>query len=104
MALTAELRRAGLRADRAFDERSMKSQIKSADRSGALVALVVGPKELSRGMVGLRPLRSDEEQRTVPRAAIVDELKAFLADAALAEAGPTATSTRSPAPRTCRAD
>jgi histidyl-tRNA synthetase len=78
VALTAELRRAGLRADRAFDERSMKSQIKSADRSGALVALVIGPKELEAGVVGLRPLRSDEEQRSVPRAAIVDEVRSFV--------------------------
>jgi histidyl-tRNA synthetase len=78
--LSAELRRAGLRADRAFDGRSMKSQIKSADRSGALVALVVGPQELADGTVGLRPLRSDDPQRTVPRAAIVDELRAYLAE------------------------
>ncbi len=77
--LTAELRRAGLRADRAFDGRSMKSQIKSADRSGALVALVVGPQELAAGTVGLRPLRSGEEQRAVPRAAIVEELTAYFA-------------------------
>src|SRR5260370_5751035 len=83
--LTAELRRAGLRADRAFDHRSMRSQIKSADRSEALVALVVGPQELAEGTVGLRPLRSDAEQRTVPRPAIVDELKSFLANAAFAE-------------------
>ena len=104
MALTAELRRAGLRADRAFDERSMKSQIKSADRSGALVALVVGPQELTEGTVGLRPLRSNEEQRTVPRAAIVDELKSFLANAAFAEgdhsdATVTCIPTRSPPTR-----
>ena len=78
--LTAELRRAGLRADRAFDGRSMRSQIKSADRSGALVALVVGPQEVEAGTVGLRPLRSDAEQRSVPRAAIVEELKAFLGE------------------------
>ncbi|HWD54341.1 MAG TPA: histidine--tRNA ligase [Acidimicrobiales bacterium] len=78
VALTAELRRAGLRADRAFDGRSMRSQIKSADRSGALVALVVGPKELEAGTVGLRPLRSDDEQRTVPRADIVTALMAYL--------------------------
>jgi len=82
VALTAELRRAGLRADRAFDGRSMKSQIKSADRSGALVALIVGPKELEAGVVVLRPLRSDEEQHPVPRAAIVDEVKAFVARSA----------------------
>jgi histidyl-tRNA synthetase len=78
VALTAELRRSGLRADRAFDGRSMKSQIKSADRSGALVALVIGPKELEAGTVGLRPLRSDDEQRTVPRADIVAALMAYL--------------------------
>ena len=78
LALTAELRRAGLRADRAFDARSMKSQIKSADRSGALVALVVGPHEVAEGTVGLRPLRSAEEQRTVPRASVVDELRSLL--------------------------
>jgi hypothetical protein len=40
--LTAELRRAGSGSTAGFDGRSMKSQIKSADRSGALVALVIG--------------------------------------------------------------
>ncbi len=79
--LTAELRRAGLRADRAFGGRSMKSQIKSADRSGALVALVLGPKELESGTVGLRPLRSDQEQRAVPRDAVVAEVKQFVENA-----------------------
>jgi histidyl-tRNA synthetase len=79
VALTAELRRAGLRADRAFEGRSMKSQFKSADRSGAQVALVVGPQEVAEGTVSLRPLRSHAEQRRVPRAAIVEELTAFLA-------------------------
>ncbi len=85
VSITAELRRAGLRADRGFDGRSMKSQIKSADRSGALVALVVGPQELAEGTVGLRPLRSAEEQRTVPRDDVVDELLSFVANAAFAE-------------------
>jgi histidyl-tRNA synthetase len=78
VALTAELRRAGLRADRAFDNRSMKSQIKSADRSGALVAALVGPQELAEGTVSLRPLRTEAEQRRVPRAAVVAELRALL--------------------------
>src|SRR5580692_3481946 len=78
--LTAELRRAGLRVDRAFGGRSMKSQIKSADRSGALVALIVGDQEVAEGTVGLRPLRSDEAQRSVPRAVIVETLTAFFAE------------------------
>jgi histidyl-tRNA synthetase len=64
----------------------MKSQIKSADRSGALVALVVGDQEVAEGTVGLRPLRDEnEEQRTVPRNEVVAELKSFLANAAFAE-------------------
>jgi histidyl-tRNA synthetase len=82
VALTAELRRAGLRADRAFDGRSMKSQIKSADRSGALVALVVGPQELAAGTVGFRPLRRETEQRSIPRDSVVAELTAFVENAA----------------------
>jgi histidyl-tRNA synthetase len=76
--LTAELRRAGLRVDRAFDGRSMKSQIKSADRSGAEVALVIGAEELADGTVGFRPLRTDGEQRNVARADVVAELHSYL--------------------------
>ena len=37
--LTEELRAAGLRADRAYENRSMKSQMKAADRSGAPYAV-----------------------------------------------------------------
>ncbi len=77
--LTNELRQAGLRIDRGFDNRSMKSQIKSADRSGALVAVVIGDRELEEGTVSLRPLRSEEGQRTVSRADVVAELRALLA-------------------------
>jgi histidyl-tRNA synthetase len=73
--LTAALRRAGLRADRAFDGRSMKSQMKSADRSGALVALIVGPDEVAAGTVILRPLRGAGEQRTVPVADVVEAVQ-----------------------------
>ncbi len=68
--LTVALRRAGLRADRAFDGRSMKSQLKAADRSGARVALIVGHDELAAGTVSLRPLREAGEQRSVPVAEV----------------------------------
>jgi histidyl-tRNA synthetase len=78
--LTAELRRAGLRADRGFDGRSMKSQMKTADRSGALAALVIGPREAAEGTVSVRPLRSEDEQRTVPRSDVVAELRALAAN------------------------
>jgi histidyl-tRNA synthetase len=74
--LTAALRRAGLRADRAFDGRSMKAQMKMADRSGARLALIVGPGERADDTVTVRPLREEGEQRTVPVsevAAVVEE-------------------------------
>jgi histidyl-tRNA synthetase len=73
--LTAQLRRAGLRADRAFDGRSMKSQLKSADRSGARLALIVGPDEVAAGSVSVRPLRGEGTQRTVSRAEVVDAVR-----------------------------
>lgn len=75
-ALTAELRRAGLRADRAFDARSMKSQMKLADRSGARVALIVGPAEARAGTVVVRPLRTGTgEQESVARSEVVETVR-----------------------------
>ena len=77
--LTAELRRAGIGADRSFDGRSMKSQMKSADRSGAAVALIVGEDEAATGSVSVRDLRAESSsQERVDRTAIVDHLKGIL--------------------------
>ena len=81
LSITAELRAAGLRADRAFDNRSMKSQMKGADRSGAAVAVIVGTNELDAGVVTIRPLRGDAErdvQFTAPRTDLIDSVKKAL--------------------------
>jgi histidyl-tRNA synthetase len=77
--LTARLRHAGLRADRAFDARSPKAQFKAADRSGARLALVVGPDELARGTVGIKDLGSDDPQKEVAVEDIVEEVQNRLA-------------------------
>jgi histidyl-tRNA synthetase len=74
--LTALLRRSGLRADRSFDGRSMKAQMRQADRSGARLALIVGPGEEADGTVTLRPLRVNGDQRTIARQAVVAEVAA----------------------------
>jgi histidyl-tRNA synthetase len=55
--ITHELREAGLSADRVYEGRSMKSQMKAADRSGARVAVIVGSDELAAGTAVVRPLR-----------------------------------------------
>jgi histidyl-tRNA synthetase len=79
--LTARLRIAGLRADRAFDGRSAKAQFKAADRSGARLALVVGPDEAAAGRVGIKDLVGGGEQVSVPVASVVEEVRARLASA-----------------------
>jgi histidyl-tRNA synthetase len=72
--LTDALRDAGLRVDRAFDDRSMKAQFKLADRSGARLALVVGPDELERNVVKVQDLDSSEHE-TVARPDVVDVVR-----------------------------
>jgi histidyl-tRNA synthetase len=59
--ITAQLRAVGIGVDRAFENRSMKSQMKAADRSGASVAVIVGSNELEAGAVVVRPLRNARE-------------------------------------------
>ncbi len=76
--LTARLREVGLRVDRAFDGRSMKAQMKLADRSGAIVALIVGPQEAATGAVVVRPLRSGGDQEEVPVSSVVDAVRKAL--------------------------
>lgn len=72
------LRRCGLAVDRAFDGRSMKSQLKAADRSGARLAILVGPQELEAGTITMRDLRAtndDNRQKLIPRTALVDAVR-----------------------------
>jgi histidyl-tRNA synthetase len=72
--LVEELRMAGIATDRAYDQRSMKAQMKAADRSGARFAVLLGPEELAAGEVTIRDLRSqdfDQTQRRVPRSETV---------------------------------
>jgi histidyl-tRNA synthetase len=78
--LTTALRAAGLRCDRAYDQRAMRAQMKAADRSGAAWALIVGDQELADGVVTLRPLRAafGAEQTSVPRADVVAHLRTAL--------------------------
>jgi histidyl-tRNA synthetase len=76
--LTAELRAAGVTCDRAFDDRSMKAQFKAADRSGAVLALVVGEREAAEGTVTVRDLATGD-QEVVGRGDVVDHVRKRLA-------------------------
>jgi histidyl-tRNA synthetase len=63
--LVENLRQRGLFVERSYDNRSMKSQFKAADRSGAPLALVLGRDEVESGSVTIRKLREQREQVTI---------------------------------------
>jgi histidyl-tRNA synthetase len=63
--LARDLRNAGLAVMEDIDERSMKSQLRQADKSGAKYALLIGDDELAGGFVTVKLLAS-AEQHQVP--------------------------------------
>jgi histidyl-tRNA synthetase len=77
-ALAEELRDkvAGIRIEMNLGGGSFKSQMKRADKSNAAYALILGEEELKEGRIGLKPLRSKEEQESVA----FDELAVTLKD------------------------
>jgi len=56
---------AGLRVQSNLGGGSFKSQFKRADRSGALLAMVMGEDELNQGRVTIKHLRSDLQQENI---------------------------------------
>jgi histidyl-tRNA synthetase len=54
---------------------SFKSQFKKADKSGAEYALILGDDELENNVLGLKFLRTDDEQRTLTIAELIKFLK-----------------------------
>ena len=61
MVLVAELRDAGLAADRAYGGRSLKAQWKLADRAGARFGVMLGRDEAARGKVAVKDLETAEQ-------------------------------------------
>ena len=62
LSVTSEIQDAGYSADRAFDARSMKAQMKSADRSGARYALIIAQDEIASGSYTIRDMTSAQQQ------------------------------------------
>ena len=71
------LRKNQIRADRAYDLRSMKAQMKSADRSGARIALIIGSEEVENATIMLRPMGSGE-QYSISRKDLLGEVRKAL--------------------------
>ena len=74
--LADQLRAQGIAADRGFDGRNLRSQMKVANRSNAPWAIIVGEDELADGNVTLRDMHGESGQTLVSR----DEVAATLAE------------------------
>jgi histidyl-tRNA synthetase len=65
-ALLCDLRRQGIRALIGVQGRSLKSQVKYADRVGAAFVIFLGAEELEQGVVRLRNMGTGEEKLVSP--------------------------------------
>jgi histidyl-tRNA synthetase len=74
------LRAGGLSAERAYDMRSAKAQLRLADRSGARLGVIVGRDEMAAGTVTVRVLRGEGagHQESVERPALEGLLRKWL--------------------------
>ena len=59
---------------------SFKSQFKRADKSGAKVALILGEEELLNKQVGIKPLRQEADQQTVPWGQVINIISSISGD------------------------
>ena len=74
MPLLAEARTQGIRTDMVFGSRGMKGAFKAADKSGAVVALVIGENELAAGTVVVKDLRNGQQQEVAKTDAVARAL------------------------------
>ena len=72
--LLRDLRRAGVEAHMEYEGRSIKSQMKRADRLKAILTLIIGDDELAAGAVTAKDMRTSEQVR-VPRDGVVAHVK-----------------------------
>jgi len=72
--LLRSLRQAGIRVESTFGNRSMRSQMRQANASGAFYTIILGEDELAKEQVTSRDMASGE-QKQIPLETIVVQLK-----------------------------
>ncbi len=70
-----KLRQKGLCARMSYGDKSMRAQIKQADKSSSRLAVIIGDDELAKQIAIVRNM-SDSEQKEVPLASLLEELSA----------------------------
>jgi histidyl-tRNA synthetase len=74
--LAQEIRAAGLEAEIDYEGRSLKSQMRRADKLGARTVLILGEDELQRGEIQLKDM-VEKTQRMIPLDAVVQTLQSL---------------------------
>ena len=77
MVLAEQLRDSvpGLRLQMHCGVASFKSQFKKADKSGADYALILAEDEVLKDQISIKYLRTDQQQRTVSQAELIELLQ-----------------------------
>jgi histidyl-tRNA synthetase len=73
--LVERLRSAGLRAEMGYDEKSLRSQLRRANRLGAAFAVLLGERELAAGKVALKDMQGGEQEE-IPLTEAISYLQA----------------------------
>lgn len=76
--MIARVRGAGLSADMDYEGRSMKAQMRTANRRGALLALIMGDSELEKGVVVVKDMREGGQQSEVALDQFLDTLRGMI--------------------------
>lgn len=77
VSVAGQLRAAGISVDLAYGDRGLKGAMKAADRSGAVLALVLGDRELAEGTIEIKNLGNGEQHKTSLEG-VVDEVRGLL--------------------------
>jgi histidyl-tRNA synthetase len=73
--LAREIRALGVSADLDLEGRSLKAQMRAADRMQARVVLMLGPDEESKGSVRWKPMTGEGPEESIPRAEALRRLQ-----------------------------
>ncbi|HLY09112.1 MAG TPA: histidine--tRNA ligase [Planctomycetota bacterium] len=65
-----QLRRQGLSGDLDFEARSVKAQMRSANKSGARYAVFIGPEEVQKGVLKIKDMKDGSEKTAVIEEAV----------------------------------
>lgn len=72
--LAQQLRRAGVATEMDYQGRSLKAQMRSADKLGARFVCMIGDDELAQGVAAIKDMKGGREQMTVPLSEVVQNI------------------------------